>query len=154
MASAINVGYMASQMQKGALATVDSELKVKTADNGEFTVKRFRTWEQWLEYRESHASDSILAVVGENTTTLLLGFNGAIESKINASDINNGEMMSFVRGFFTVTDKGGMAISTKDGLVKPYGTSVEEDMNISDIFLQAGFALKTELHITSERDFF
>ena len=107
---------------------------------GDFTVSRFRSFNDWIEYRNQHSDESIMAVIGESSADVQVVFNGDIETKVNSdSSINNGEVLSFVRGLFTASDMGGAAFGN-DGTVKPVSTKVENDMVISDIFFQMGYA--------------
>ena len=107
---------------------------------GQFEVGRFRSFNDWIKYRNEHSDRSIMAMIGESSADIQVVFNGDIETNVNNdSSINNGEVLSFVRGLFTASDMGGAAFGA-DGTVKPVSTKVENDMVIGDIFFQMGYA--------------
>ena len=133
----LNVSQMLSHLTE--INNYEQGIKIESP-LGDFTVSRFRSFNDWIEYRNQHSDESIMAVIGESSADVQVVFNGDIEVKVNSdSSINNGEVLSFVRGLFTASDMGGAAFGN-DGTVKPVSTKVENDMVISDIFFQMGYA--------------
>ena len=136
----LNVKTMLSKNNFNTIINYGEPVLITSENNDKFKVKRFHTFEEWARYKNDNSDDSIMAIIGESSADVQVVFNGKIKTNLEkAGDINNAELVSFVRGLFTASDMGGADFG-EDGTVKPVSTKIEENMVIGDIFFQMGYA--------------
>ncbi|MDR2066371.1 MAG: hypothetical protein LBP57_00805, partial [Endomicrobium sp.] len=120
--------------------------KTITIEKKEVLVKRFN---KEADLIEAKVEGEYIAIIGEQTASIEIrmskGIRDVLINKIGSAPKGYtpaGMLYSVIKGLFTSSENGGMAIG-EDGKVKPVGaTGVQENMVINDIYSQLGFALK------------
>ncbi|MDD5021554.1 MAG: hypothetical protein PHR82_05375 [Endomicrobiaceae bacterium] len=116
-----------------------------TVDGKPVAVRRFRTVQDLQNYQLNQGENqkAMIAIVGERSADIDVRLLGNAQKLIGKAigDMNNAKFRSVIKGLFTVSDNGGAAFGA-DGTVKPVSTRVEENMVISDIYYQMGYAMQ------------
>jgi hypothetical protein len=127
-------------IEKGA-----TEATIKVGDK-DIKVKRYNTLKEAEAdvLRANGANkENLIAIVGERTADRQIKMSDTAADIVKELGYKNGEVDSVMRGMLGVTDNGGLAIGKTDGKVKPVGAKgIQENMVISDIYYQLGYALQ------------
>ncbi|MCL1971906.1 MAG: hypothetical protein FWG57_02815 [Endomicrobia bacterium] len=120
----------------------ETTIKIETsAGEKEVTVKRYNTIRE-AEVLLEGSKENVISVIGETTADRKILMTDSAAKIVESLGYKNREIDSVMRGMFGVSDKGGLKFGA-DGRVKPVGEQgVQENMVISDIYYQLGYALQ------------
>ncbi len=117
--------------------------------NEKVTVKRYDTMQK-AQSELSSTSEKIIAVVGERSADRQIIMSQAaydiVTGVAKSNNFTTTQISSIMRGLLATSEVGGMDLGS-DGAVKPVSAKgIENNMVISDIYYQLGFAFKQGLN--------